>query len=202
MIITKKYKLFENNYTPIICDKRQIILGNTFNDEMRHVIGWGLRNNGNYDKTAAFSIDAAGLVYEHFNPSYSSKYFNDKNLDTNAIIILIENYGWLNKDTEKNQFYNWVGDIYNKPLDVFEKRWRDFKYWAPYTSEQFDSAVKLVDKLCEDFNIPKTVVSHNTKIDLVNDYTGVLYKSNLDKNYTDLSPAWDFEGFKSKIEKK
>ena len=48
--------------------------------------------------------------------------------------------------------------------------------------------------------IPKKIVSHNTKIDNLFDYTGVLYRSNLDKNYTDLNPSWVFDIFKEKLE--
>jgi hypothetical protein len=200
IIDNQKYKLTDNNFTPIECIKKQIIFGNTFNHNMKHVIGWEKRHNGKYNKTAAFTIDAAGLVYEHFNPSFHSNYFDSKTLNIKSIVILLENDGWLLKDEEKNQFITWIGDIYNKPNEVFEKRWRTYKYWAPYTQEQIDSAAKLVIKLCDELGIPKNVIGHNTKVELIDEYEGVLYKSNLDKNYTDLSPAWDFEGFKNKIE--
>jgi hypothetical protein len=201
MVIDKqKYKLSDNNFTPVEGIKKQIILANTFNHDMKHVIGWENRYNGKYKKTAAFTIDVAGLVYEHFNPSFHSNYFSNKTLNIKSIVILLENDGWLSKDEEKNQLITWIGGIYNKPHEVFEKKWRAYKYWAPYTQEQFDSATKLVIKLCEEFGIPKNVIGHNTKIELIDEYEGVLYKSNLDKNYTDLSPAWDFEGFKNKIE--
>lgn len=199
-INNEKHILSEKNFTPNICIKKQIILGHSFNHDMKHVIGWNTRNNGFYNKTAAFSIDAAGLVYKHFDPAFHSNYFNDKTLDVKSIVIILDNDGWLTKDTEKKEYITWVGDIYNKSSDVLEKRWRNYRYWAPYSKEQFDSAVELVISLCDEFGIPKTVIGHNTKVESLNNYTGVLYKSNLDKNYTDLSPAWDFEGFKNKIE--
>jgi hypothetical protein len=37
-------------------------------------------------------------------------------------------------------------------------------------------------------------------VDNIADFTGVVYKSNLDRHFTDISPAWDFEGFKNKVE--
>ena len=200
LINNLKYKLTKNNFIKEKCEKKQIIFGNTFNHDMQHVIGWETRYNGLYTKTAAFSIDAAGLIYEHFNPLYRSSYFNNNSLDAKSIIILLDNDGWLIKDDKKNEFITWVGDIYNKPNDVIDKRWRNYRYWSPYTNEQFESAVSLVKKLCNDFDIPNTVIGHNTKVENINEYSGVLYKSNLDKNYTDLSPAWDFDGFKNKIE--
>ena len=196
------YALSENNYIEIESIKKQIVIANTFNHDMKHVIGWKKRYNGNYKKTAAFSIDAAGIVYRHFDPRFQSKYFGNIDLDSKSIIILLENDGWLFKDNEKNIFITWVGNIYNKPDEVFEKRWRGHAHWSNYTKEQFDSCVKLTKMLCEEFFIPKIVFSHNTKVDGLSDFSGVLYKSNIEKFYTDVTPAWDFEEFKNKLELK
>jgi N-acetyl-anhydromuramyl-L-alanine amidase AmpD len=201
MIINKEtYALEESNYIKIESIKKQIVIANTFNHDMKHVIGWKKRHNGNYKKTAAFTIDAAGVVYNHFDPIFQSKYFGNVDLDTKSIVILIENDGWLFNDSEKNIFITWIGNIYNKPKEIFEKRWRGYTHWANYTKEQFDSCVSLTKMLCDEFYIPNNVVSHNTKIDGVLDFNGVLYKSNIEKYYTDISPAWDFEQFKNKME--
>lgn len=194
------YVLTENNYVKEETQKKQIVLAHTFNDNMRHFIGWKNRYNGNYKKTAAFTIDAAGFIYKHFEPKYKSKFFETEDLNDKSIVILLENFGWLDKDTEKNRYITWLGDIYNKTSDVVNKRWRNNKYWDSYTTEQFDSALNLVSNLCDEFNIPKNVISHNTKINNFFDYSGVLYKSNLNKNYTDLNPSWDFDKFKQKLE--
>jgi len=194
------YALSENNFFPIECMKTQIVLASTFNHDMKHVTGWQHRHNGKYKKTAAFTIDAAGVVYKHFEPKYYSKFFGNLEIDTKTIVILLENDGWLIKDEEKNQFINWLGDIYNKPENVIEKRWRKYRYWCPYSQEQFESALELVRKLCDDFYIPLNAIGHNTKIDTLSDYHGVIYKSNFDKNYTDLNPSWDCTEFKNKLE--
>jgi N-acetyl-anhydromuramyl-L-alanine amidase AmpD len=194
------YVLTENNYVKEETQKKQIVLAHTFNDNMRHFIGWKNRYNGNYKKTAAFTIDAAGFIYKHFEPKYKSKFFEVEDLNDKSIVILLENCGWLDKDTEKNRYITWLGNIYNKTSEVVNKRWRNNKYWDSYTTEQFDSALNLVSNLCDEFNIPKNVISHNTKINNFFDYRGVLYKSNLNKNYTDLNPSWDFDKFKQKLE--
>ncbi len=70
---------------------------------------------------------------------------------------------------------------------------------SKFTQEQFDSAINLINLLCEEYYIPKTVMSHNTKTDLVG-YNGVVYKSNIQKHYTDLNPTWKFGEFKNKLE--
>ena len=202
MIDDKSFKLPIQNYISAETGKSQIILAHTFNHDMRHFNGWLNRCNGQYKKTAAYTISENGAIYEHFNPKYYSRYFKNYEQNLKSIIILIENDGWLVKDFEKNQFLTWIGDIYKEPTKVVEKRWRGFNYWSNYTDEQFESAINLVKILCDRFSIPLNAISHNTKAEGLNDFSGVLYKSNFEKHYTDLSPSWNSELFKTKIEKK
>ena len=105
------------------------------------------------------------------------------------------------KDIKKNNFLSWLGYIY-KERDIFEKRWRNHSYWAPYDKKQIDSAVTLVKDLCNEFYIPLTAMTHNTKVDDLEDFKGILYRSNIDAFCTDLSPAFDFEYFINNLEQK
>jgi hypothetical protein len=194
------FKLSEKNYIPIESNKKRIVIGNSFSVDMNHYIGWVTRLNGNFKRTANYTIELNGNVHEHFSPKYYSNYLNDNKLDNTIISIILENEGWLNKDLfNENKYINYVGHIYNRE-EVVEKRWRNFKFWAPYTDEQMESLTKLVKQLCNDFNIPLNVVSHNTGFKDANKYEGVLYRSNFEKYYTDISPTWDFTTFKNKIE--
>jgi len=192
------YQLEEKNYIPIECIKKQIVIGHTNNNDMKHVVGWKKRNNGQYNKTAAFTIDAAGVVYRHFDPKYQSKYFGKLELDTKSIIILLENDGWLTRKNANSAFYNWKGDIYYGR--VVGKLWRGNNSWSHYTDKQFESCVELVNMICDEFFIPNVAMSHNTKIDDLSDFQGVVYKSNIERYYNDLSPAWNCEEFKNKVE--
>lgn len=194
------YILPDANYVKVETIKKQIVIAHTGSIDMRHIPKWKHRLNGKYNKTAAFSIDVAGNVYRHFDPIYFSKFIGELELDKKSIIILVENEGWLSKNTENGEFIDWIGHIYSKPESVYEKRWRGHEYWAPYGVEQFESTLELVKKLCDEFFIPKTSVPHNTKLDNINNLEGVLYRSNLEKYYTDLSPAWNCEKFKYKLE--
>jgi len=195
-----KYKLPSDNYLQIENTKTQIVIGHTNNNEMKHYNGWLHRHNGKYQKTAAFTIDAAGSIYKHFEPKLQSKFFGNQELDDKSIVILLDNDGWLIKDNTKNQYITWNGHIYKEPTKIVEKRWRGYNYWSPYTKEQMESAKDLVKLLCEQFEIPMTSIIHNTKVENFNGYEGVIYKSNLERHFTDLSPAWDFQEFKNKIE--
>lgn len=194
------YILPKDNYIQVETIKKHIIIGHTFNHNMRHYVGWLHRYNGKYKKTAAFTIDSFGFIYKHFDPKYYSRYFNDKDFDKTVIVVLLENDGWLVKNGEKNEFLTWIGDIYKEPNEIVEKKWRGYSYWSPYTKEQLDSAQELVKSLCEEFSLPLTSVAHNTAIDRLEEYEPILYRSNLNKNFTDLSPAWDFNRFKNKVE--
>jgi hypothetical protein len=202
MIDEITYALPITNYVPIESKKTRIIIAHTFNHDMKHVTGWLYRYNGKYKKTAAFTIDAAGSIYKHFDPKYQARFFNNNVIDTKTIVILLENDGWLTKDSENNAFITCFGHIYKKPSDVIEKKWRGNNYWAPYSNEQVDSTVKLIKTLCAEFKIPMNAIGHNTKIDELDDNIGIIYRSNLDKHFTDLSPTWDFNRFKELLENK
>jgi len=199
MELNTKFQLPEKNYINTDNIKKRIILGNMASTPEQNFVKWTTRYNGKYKKTAAFTIDAAGSIYSHFNAKHTSNYFSNQQLNDESIIILLENVGYLNK-IEDIGFIDWLGHIYNKSESVITKKWRGRVYWAPYSDEQLDSVVKLVSKLCGDFDIPKVALSHNTKIENIYDYQGILYKSNVDKYYIDLTPAWPFEDFKNKLE--
>lgn len=187
------YILDEHNYVREETEKEKIIFMNSLNEGMNHVNGWKTRMNGEYKYTSAFTIAKDGTVFQHYDPKYWSKVFN-KNIDREIIPITMENYGYLKMENKETGFITWLRDIY-KGDEVFEKRWRGYKYWDPYTDEQKESAVRLVDELCETFDIEKDSVPYNIKIDSPEAFKGVMYRSNFDKYYCDLSPAWDFTLF-------
>jgi hypothetical protein len=51
-----------------------------------------------------------------------------------------------------------------------------------------------------DYSIDKKCVGHNTKVDGIERYEGIVSRSNFSSKYTDLSPAFDFEKFLKYIE--
>lgn len=202
LIDDSSYKLPINNFIPIISNKKQIVLGNTFNTDMKHFVGWTTRLNGHYKKTAQYTIDIEGNIFQHFEAKYTSSMMNNYDVDKQIIMVLLENEGYLVQDANKKQFYNFFNNIYNRKQNIVLKKWRGHTYWAPYTKKQKDSCVELCKQLCSDFNIERKVVNYNTKIDNFTMTNGILYKSNYCLSHTDVSPAWDFEEFKNKIETK
>jgi N-acetyl-anhydromuramyl-L-alanine amidase AmpD len=83
---------------------------------------------------------------------------------------------------------------------VFEKKWRDYFFWEPYTEKQIDSTVILCKMLFNELGIKDNVIGHNTRINGIEKFEGVVTKSNFDSNFTDVSPAFNFEKFLKKIE--
>jgi N-acetyl-anhydromuramyl-L-alanine amidase AmpD len=194
------YPLTDKNFIEKSTIKTQIVIGNSFTHNLKYVNGWKKRQGGNYKKTTTFSIDKKGNIYQHFNDIFYSKTFDDINVDENIITITLENVGWLNKDLLKDRHIDWVGNIYKRRAKVIDKRWRGFRYWEPYSNKQFNSCINLVTFLCDKHNINKNCVGHNTFIKNIGDFNGVIYRSNYNKDFTDVSPAWDFKKFKNKIE--
>lgn len=194
-----KYKLPENNYYKSVYKKTQIVVGNTFSSNMLHYNGWLTRYGGNYKKTAAFTISSGGKIFEHYDPQYYSDFLSIKNSNQNIIPVLIENDGWLTKDLD-GKYFNWVGNEYTKPDLVVKRSWRNHDYWATYSTKQINSLIKLVRHLSEKFDISLQTIGHNTKVDDIYEYNGVVFRSNYLKECTDLSPAWDYNIFKNKLE--
>jgi N-acetyl-anhydromuramyl-L-alanine amidase AmpD len=192
------HSLKENNYNPIKTKKNKIIIGHTSSNMMNHVNGWHKRLNGKYKKTSHFTVSLDGKTYKHFDLDYYSNLMHDENINKHSVFVLVENEGWL--ENNKNRFINYFGDIYNRSDSVFKKTWRNKNFWAPYNEKQIDSCAELVNHICEELSIKKEVITHNTLIDNIYSCEGIYYKSNFQKYYTDISPAWDFNKFKNKIE--
>ena len=178
--------------------KHQIILTHTSRNLDDYLECLQNRYNGRYTKIPNYIIARNGDVYQLLGNTEHTNYFSEPNINRNSIIISLENLGWLQKEPLKDYYVNWIGDIYKGK--TYDKKWRDYYFWHPYTDEQMNSTVELCNKLFEDMSIKRQSIGHNTKINGSNKFEGVVTKSNFDTNYTDVSPAFNFEEFLKKIE--
>lgn len=178
--------------------KYQIILTHTSRNINDYLQLLKYRNNGNFNRIPNYIINREGKILQLLKNEEHSNYFSNSNINRNSIIISLENLGWLRKEPLTNYYVNWIGDIYKG--NVFEKKWRDYYFWQPYTSIQLDSTSKLCNELFRDMSIKRQIVEHNTKITGIEKYCGVVTKSNFNTNFTDVSPAFNFEEFLKKIE--
>lgn len=173
--------------------KQQIILQHTSRNIEEYLLGLKYRFNGRYKKIPNYVVSRDGKILQLLNNESYGKTFSEENINRNSIVISLENLGWLEKEPLNNQYVNWIGDIYKG--DVYEKKWRDYFFWQPYTETQIEYTAKLCKKISEETGIPVEVVEHNTRINGVEKFRGITSKSNFDSVFTDLSPAFNFETF-------
>ena len=178
--------------------KHQIILTHTSRNINDYLQSLKFRFNGDFKRIPNYIITREGKIIQLLGNTEHSEYFKDPNINRNSIIISLENLGWLQKEPLTDHYINWIGDIYKGK--VFEKKWRDYFFWQPYTEEQVQSTNSLCEKLLKEMKIKPQIVEHNTKIAGIEKYVGIVSKSNFDTIYTDLSPAFNFNELLKNIE--
>ena len=173
--------------------KTQIILSHTSREVEQYLTSLKFRYNGSFDRVPNFLISRKGEVLQLIPETGFTNYFNDDSVNQNSVVISLENLGWLEKKPLSNYYINWIGSIYKG--EVYEKKWRDFFFWQPYTQLQVDSLVELCLQLTDSLQIEKRSIGHNTKIDGITKWNGIISRSNIDSRYTDLNPSFNFENF-------
>lgn len=173
--------------------KTQIILCHTSRCANEYLISLKYRKNGKYDKVPNFLITKDGKVVDLIPSETYCNFFDNQDVNKNSIIISLENLGWLEKVQLSSHYNNWIGDIYKGV--PYERKWRDYFLWDPYTSEQIQSLVTLCLQLCKKHKIPTECIGHNTKITNIEKLNGIVSRSNFDQVFTDVSPAFDFDKF-------
>lgn len=177
--------------------KKQIILCHTSREVEEYLTSLKFRYNSKYDKIPNYVITKNGTVLQLLPDDGHSNYFLEPNINRNSIVVCLENLGWLEKKQLTNYHINWKGSIYNQ--EVYEKKWRDFFFWEPYSEEQVNSTAELCLHLTEILKIKKNCVGHNTRIDGVEHFEGIVSKSNFDSRFTDLNPSFNFDTFNKLI---
>ena len=178
--------------------KKQIILSHTSRDVETYLMSLKYRYNGKYDKIPNYIVDRDGKILKLLNDNEHTNYFSDPNVNRNGIVICLENLGWLEKEPLKNSHINWIGNIYKEK--IYEKKWRDYFFWQPYTDIQIEKTAELCKSLIKNLSIEKDCIGHNTRINGIERYEGIVTKSNFDSEFTDVSPAFNFVQFLKHIE--
>jgi len=178
--------------------KHQIILTHTSRNINDYLQSLKFRFNGDFKRIPNYIITREGKILQLLGNAEHSEYFKEPNINRNSIIISLENLGWLQKEPLTDHYINWIGDIYKG--NVFEKKWRDYFFWQPYTETQIDNLGVLCKELFKSVKIKSHIVEHNTKISGIEKYCGIVTKSNFGVDYTDVSPAFKFNELLKKIE--
>ena len=182
-----------NNFVGTHQDKKQIILTHTSRDVEEYLMSLKYRMNGKFTRIPHYIIAKDGSVIQTLSEKHYSDFFHYPQINEESIIISLENLGWLEKVPLKDQYTNWIGNIYKGV--PYEKKWRDYFLWEPYTEAQMVSTAELCIKIVNKHNIEKKSVGHNTRISGIEDFGGIVSRSNYDNDFTDVSPAFNFETF-------
>ena len=191
MVNIEKYGKFKP--TGKYKQKTQIILCHTSREVEEYLASLTFRYNSKYDKVPNYVVTRDGRVIQLLSNEGHSNFFDDHITNKLSIIVMLENLGWLEKKPLSNHYINWKGSIYNQ--QVYEKKWRDYYFWQPYTPEQIQTTAELCKYLTDTLQIEKTCVGHNTKVDGIENFEGICSRSNYDSTFTDLNPSFNFETF-------
>jgi len=173
--------------------KSQIILTHTSRNVENYLASLRYRYNGKFDKIPNYIIKKDGTIIKLLENIEHTNYYKEINVNRNGIFISLENLGWLEKQPLENHYVNWIGDIYKG--DIFERKWRDYFFWDKYTDKQMTSLVSLCEQVMKSMNIRKDLIGHNTKINGIQKFEGIITRSNLDSNFTDVNPSFNFDNF-------
>jgi N-acetyl-anhydromuramyl-L-alanine amidase AmpD len=178
--------------------KNQIILVETKRNFKDYIKSLKYRYNKKNPYLPNYLINKEGEIFLIMKPEKFSKFMMSEDIDSNSIIISLENFGWLKKNTLDNSHVNWIGDIYKG--EVYEKKWRDKFFWDKYQEKQVEKLCELIVSLCDKFNIPKKTIGHNVRFEGIENYKGIVSKSNFDFSNKDVNPSFDFKLIEKKIQ--
>ena len=196
------YKISEKNYYKEEQPKSQIILSSSNRKGSNYLIRQSKKENGLSKSWNTYTITRDGIIYEHYNPVYYSDFIGNSNIDIKSVSILLENMGPLLYNDEQESYYNDLNEKFDgNESDIFMKDWRGYKYYEPYTKEQYNSTVYLCRLLCLELNISDESYGHNAFEDGAKFFNGVISRSNLDINSSDINPSFDFKKFLKDLKK-
>jgi len=173
--------------------KNQIVLCHTSRTLFDYMVSIKFRFGGKPIRLPHYIISRDGKILQLLDEDLNGYFTNNDRINSKSIVVCLENLGWLEKEPLKHHHINWIGNIYKEK--VFDRKWRDYFFWHPYTDIQVEKTAELCLELTKKHKIEKNFIGHNTKVKGVESFMGIITRSNFDEFATDLSPAFDFEKF-------
>ena len=168
----------------------QILLCNTNRNIKDYIKSLEVRNNGNYKKKPNYLIDKKGKIHELSTVDVSEEYLCEYRKD-GVIVVCLENRGWLKRRTSDGKYVDWLGDIYNSK--VVSKKWRNKLFWDRYSDKQIEITKKLIKEICNNNGVLNDFIGHNVLVDGVENFKGIVTRSNYNEYWTDINPSFNFE---------
>ncbi len=190
----KTHKVGAPNFNAIKTSKSQILLAGSLRKDSNHILRLKKKDFGLTKKWPMFTIRRDGKVFQHFDPHYYSDFFGEKEVDKRAITIVLENMGMLVYNYDNNQYVNWINEICPEK-DVFDKLWKNNRYWESYTPEQFKACVNLCIYLCRTYGVKKDSFGNYVYQENAHTFEGILGRSNYNTDFYDLNPSFNWNKF-------
>ena len=95
------YKIIDNSVSQ---NKTQILLTHTASTLEHHLLKITNRFNGKYTYLPHYTISLDGIIYQHLDPKSYTNYFSDEVINAQAIIIILENVGWLTRNIKQKDY--------------------------------------------------------------------------------------------------
>ena len=149
------------------------------------------KDYGETKRWNTYTISRAGEIYEHYNPEYYSDFLNIKNVDKKSISIILENMGGL-VNISQDKYVNWLDEVC-ETSKVVEKRFMGQRYWETIPSVQLQSLTMLCNHLCEKFDIEKKIILFHHYHQDVENFKGIVFRSNYIEDSIDLNAMLDIE---------
>jgi hypothetical protein len=172
-------------------NKTQIVLHHTAGGGNGKGVITDWNNRKHRHVGTAFIVNKNGSIENAFNPEYWA-YHTGKGINSsrNSIGIEIINWGWITKNSEGN-YFRYTGGKVPKGTKLYNFSWRGYDYYEMYTRQQFIATVKLVKRLCKQFNIPRNIITnYDFNGNLVN-HNGIISHCNIRTDKWDISPAFN-----------
>lgn len=186
------YKIDNKNFHGVKYKKSQIILGGSLRKENYHIKHLQKKDFGLTKEWPTFSISREGMIYQHYNPECYSDYMKVKEMDKKSISIVLENMGTLYYYVEDDGYRNWINEVCTEDK-VFEKLWKNYRYWETYTSQQYDALVILCNHLFDEYDIKRDCIGFNVISDNAENFNGIICRSNYNSDYLDLNPSFQWK---------
>lgn len=166
-----------------------------------------------YKVSVAFVLARDGTLYRLFDEKYWSYHLGSGSLGGNegnskrSIAIEISNFGWISESDKNLKTY--TGGVYCTKDDTqyfhtLATAWREKRYFATFTAEQYKSLKALLKYLCAKFNIPYKFLSKTGDVataarynlfssaDEAKTFKGIVAHSNYRSDKWDIGPGFDW----------
>jgi hypothetical protein len=200
--IDKSLRLPDGEYHNSINKKNGICLHHTVGGSAKSSVNWWL--NDQQMVGTAYIIARDGTIHEVFDPQkwawqFGLKWESDKkiNFEKRFIGIEIASEGGLTESEGKLYCFDVVSPkTLKNPDEAFDykKPYRGYRYFDKYEPAQIDSVIKLVNHLCNKFNIEKNIPKNYLEYygENLEDFKGIIGHVNVRSDKSDPMPDKNF----------